>query len=133
MSKDRTDIETIDPHHPGHAAAQAELNELVRAEIIRRNKNFEPSPCEGNELTADFAYKVIESVALTAIFHLHEAEERVTEDKEKTARISNIREKLEELQSDAEAASSSSGDAMSYSDDASTKVGDLLCDLPEEE
>lgn len=130
MSKDRTDIETIDPHHPGHAAAQAELNELVRAEMIRRNKNFE---CEGNELTADFAYKVIESVALTAIFHLHEAEERVTEDKEKTALFTRLREGLEELQSDAEAASSSSGDATQYADDASHKAGDLLCDLPEEE
>jgi hypothetical protein len=128
--KDRTDIQSVNTDHTRHPAALVELNECIRAEIIRRNQNLE---CRGNELTADFAYKVMEAVALTLAFWLLEAEERETEEKEKTDLISNIRERLEELQSDAEAASSSSGDALNYADDASHKAGDLLCDLPEEE
>lgn len=129
--KDRTDIESINTDHTRHPAALVELNEAIRSEVMSAAASSDET--EGPGLQADFAFGIVKKVAITAFFWLQEAEERVTEDKEKTARISNIREKLEELQSDAEAASSSSGDATQYADDASNKVGDLLCDLPEEE
>ena len=131
MSKDRTDRTSINTDHTRHPAALAELNGMIRSEVRAAASSSDET--EGELLTADFALGIVKKVALNAFFWLKEAEERETEDTEKAALFSNIREKLEELQSDAEAASSSSGDAMAYSDDASHKVGDLLCDLPDEE
>ena len=129
--KDRTDIESISPDHPGHDAALVELNEAIRSEVMSAAASSDET--EGPGLQADFAFGIVKRVAITYCFWLLEAEERVAESAEQAILFSNIREKLEELQSDAEAASSSSGDATQYADDASTKVGDLLCDLPDEE